>query len=192
MGRINKIDYFVGVFLSTILSSSKGIPALFDEGVKDSKRVEFETDSGCFNVYIKYSTNQRTANVRVNGEEKKKVSWDITFSNRDYYILKNQFEKDGRILAYSTIGRSRKRQRKRRGKMSVEKFQKLAEYLLEIIVYKKPPEYEDEVYDGSLLTVRIQFPDKRIGEYIHDLQGTAVWDHIEEAFVGSRIRVLHN
>lgn len=97
MGRINKIDYFVGVFLSTILSSSKGIPALFDEGVKDSKRVEFETDSGCFNVYIKYSTNQRTANVRVNGEEKKKVSWDITFSNRDYYILKNQFEKKDKI-----------------------------------------------------------------------------------------------
>lgn len=32
MRRINKIDYFVGVFLSTILSSSKGIPALFDEG----------------------------------------------------------------------------------------------------------------------------------------------------------------
>lgn len=56
--KINKIDYFMGVFLSTIIGSSKGVPALFDEGAKESKRIEFETDSGNFNVYIKYSMKQ--------------------------------------------------------------------------------------------------------------------------------------
>jgi len=149
----------------------------------------FLYDYGCLDCDFKWCLEDFEAS----DIEKILIITEPTYSN----ILTRELRycrvySDGRILAYSTIGRSRKRQRKRRGKMSVEKFQKLAEYLLEIIVYKKPPEYEDEVYDGSLLTVRIQFPDKRIGEYIHDLQGTAVWDHIEEAFVGSRIRVLHN
>lgn len=156
---------------------------------KETNEKGFVYDYGCLGCDFKWCLED----FKVEDIEKILITTEPVYSNiftREVRYCR--FYSDGCILAYSTIGRSRKRQRKRRGKMSVEKFQKLAEYLLEIIVYKKPPEYEDEVYDGSLLTVRIQFPDKRIGEYIHDLQGTAVWDHIEEAFVGSRIRVLHN
>lgn len=50
MHRINKLDYFVGVFLTTILNSSTGVPVLFDE-TENSKRVEFSTDLDDFNVY---------------------------------------------------------------------------------------------------------------------------------------------
>lgn len=96
MRRINKIDYFVGVFLSTIISSSKGVPALFSEA-KESKRVELETDSGEFNVYIKYSTSQRKANVNVNGRRKDKVTWDINFTDLEYSILKNKFKQEAKV-----------------------------------------------------------------------------------------------
>ncbi len=86
-----------------------------------------------------------------------------------------RFYSDGCILAYSTIGRSRKRQQKRRGKMFINQFEKIAQYLLEIIVYI---EYDSEVLDDSWLTVWIQFRDKNIAEYLYSLQGIAVWDHI--------------
>lgn len=93
MYRINKIDYFIGVFLSTIINSSKGVPALFDE-TENSKRVEFSTDLGDFNVYIKYTTRIRYAKVNVDGKRKKKMSCNISFSNKDYDILKNTFLKE--------------------------------------------------------------------------------------------------
>ena len=72
MYRINKIDYFIGVFLATIINSSKGVPALFDE-TENSKRVEFSTDTGDFNVYIKYTTKIRKSKVNINGREKEKI-----------------------------------------------------------------------------------------------------------------------
>lgn len=97
MSKINKIDYFVGVFLSTILSSSKGVPALFDDEAKESKRVEFETDSGAFNVYIKYSTKQYIGNETVKDIKKKKKYWNIIFYEKDYDFLKNSFRKKDRI-----------------------------------------------------------------------------------------------
>lgn len=93
MNRINKIDYFVGVFLTTILNSSKGVPALFDE-TESSKRVEFSTNLDDFNVYIKYTTKVRKAKTNINGKRKTKLSWDISFSNNEYKILKNSFKKE--------------------------------------------------------------------------------------------------
>jgi hypothetical protein len=63
MYRINKEDYFIGVFVSTILKSTKGVPALFDATGKN-KRVEFTTDLGDFNVYVKYSTGLSYINGR--------------------------------------------------------------------------------------------------------------------------------
>lgn len=93
MYRINKIDYFIGVFLSTIINSSKGVPALFDE-TENSKRVEFATDLADFNVYIKYTTKNREANIKIDGKRKKKISWDISFSDKDYEILRNSFTKE--------------------------------------------------------------------------------------------------
>jgi uncharacterized protein YxeA len=95
MYKINKIDYFVGVFLTTILNSSKGVPALFDE-TESSKRVEFSTDSGDFNVYVKYTTKVRKAKTNINGKRKTKMSWDIQFSDNDYEILRDSFKKEGK------------------------------------------------------------------------------------------------
>jgi len=93
MHRINKIDYFVGVFLTTILNSSKGAPALFDE-TENSKRVEFSTDSSGYNVYVKYSTKVRKTKVNLNGKRKTKMSWDIQFSQNDYSFIKDRFKKE--------------------------------------------------------------------------------------------------
>jgi hypothetical protein len=56
MARIAKADYFAGVFLTTILKSSKAVPMLCDAS-GEIKRVVFDTDMGDFNVYVKYSTN---------------------------------------------------------------------------------------------------------------------------------------
>lgn len=95
MYRINKIDFFIGVFLTTILNSSIGVPALFDETEK-SKRIEFSTDLGDFNVYVKYTTKVREAKININGKQRSKLSWDITFSDRDYAILKESFLKEGK------------------------------------------------------------------------------------------------
>lgn len=92
MYRINKIDYFIGVFLATIINSSKGVPALFDE-TENSKRVEFSTDTGDFNVYIKYTTKIRKSKVNINGKRKRKRSCNISFSDEDYEVLRNSFRK---------------------------------------------------------------------------------------------------
>lgn len=89
MHRINILDYFIGVFLTTILNSSKGVPALFDEA-NDSKRLEFATDTGDFNAYIKYSTNMRKAKVNTKGRKQKKLSWNISFSDKEYEILREK------------------------------------------------------------------------------------------------------
>ncbi|NLY46769.1 MAG: hypothetical protein GX053_12410 [Tissierella sp.] len=51
MRNINKLDFFVGVFLARIINSSNSVPALFEE-TDNSKRVEFTTDTDDFNIYI--------------------------------------------------------------------------------------------------------------------------------------------
>ena len=93
MYRINKIDYFIGVFLTTIINSSKGVPALFD-ATENSKRVEFTTDLDDFNVYIKYSTAINEVNKNIKGKIKKKISCNVSFSKKDYEILENSFFKE--------------------------------------------------------------------------------------------------
>ncbi|WP_333638417.1 hypothetical protein [Tissierella praeacuta] len=93
MYRINKIDYFIGVFLTTIINSLKGVPALFDE-TKDSKRVEFATDTGEFNVYIKYTTKLSKVKKNIEGKRKNKMSSNVSFSSRDYEILGDDFYKN--------------------------------------------------------------------------------------------------
>lgn len=95
MHRINKIDYFVGAFLTTILNSSKGVPAIFDD-TESNKRVEFSTDTGDFNVYIKYSTKVRKARTSINGKRKSKFSWNIAFTESEYKVLRDSFKKEDR------------------------------------------------------------------------------------------------
>ena len=55
MAKINRSDYFAGVFLATILKTTKTVPLLCN-AAKDSKCVEFDTNIGDFNIFIKYST----------------------------------------------------------------------------------------------------------------------------------------
>lgn len=92
MYKINKIDFFIGAFLSMIINSTKGVPALFDE-TEHSKRVEFATNTRDFNVYIKYTTRIRKSRVNIDGRRRRKMSCDISFSQREYDILENSFVK---------------------------------------------------------------------------------------------------
>jgi hypothetical protein len=93
MKKINKADYFVGVFVSTILSSAKRVPALFDEP-NESKRVEFLTNLGYFNVYIKYLTQRGESTYFEKGKEKIKYTCNINFGDAEYRKLLD-FCKDG-------------------------------------------------------------------------------------------------
>jgi hypothetical protein len=92
MGQINKIDFFVGVFVSAILNSAKSVPALFDE-TNESKKVEFQTNLGYFNVYIKYSTNRKES-VYDKRKQKKQYYWNIPFSEIENEKLR-KFKKEG-------------------------------------------------------------------------------------------------
>jgi hypothetical protein len=94
MHRINKIDYFIGVFLTTILNSSNGVPALFD-ATDNSKKIEFTTDIGEYNVYIKYSTKLKKTKKNIKGKMKNKVYCNVSFSDNDFNFLKNDFYKTG-------------------------------------------------------------------------------------------------
>lgn len=71
------------------------MPTLFD-GTKDSKRVEFSTGMGDFNSYIKYSTKMVESTTSIKVGKRKKVSWNIIFSDKDYKILKDSFYTKGR------------------------------------------------------------------------------------------------
>lgn len=93
MEKIEKVDYFVGVFVSTILKSAKGVPALFDE-TDNSKRIQFSTDLGDFNVYIKYSMSLVNKDKRINSEVKNKMSCNVSFTDNDFNILNSNFKKD--------------------------------------------------------------------------------------------------
>ncbi len=93
MTKINKIDYFVGVFVSAILNSAKSVPALFDE-TSESKKVEFQTNLGYFNVYVKYSTSRHEGKSFDKRRQKKTCYWYINFSEIEYEKLKI-FSKDG-------------------------------------------------------------------------------------------------
>lgn len=95
MYRINKIDYFIGVFLTMILNSSNGVPVLFD-ATDNSKRVEFITDVGEYNVYVKHSTGLRTIKKNIDGKKKDKSSCNVPFSDNDYDFLKDNFYIEGK------------------------------------------------------------------------------------------------
>lgn len=139
---------------------------------KETNEKGFVYDYGCLGCDFKWCLED----FKVEDIEKILITTEPVYSNiftREVRYCR--FYSDGCILAYSTIGRSRKRQQKRRGKMFINQFEKIAQYLLEIIVYI---EYDSEVLDDSWLTVWIQFRDKNIAEYLYSLQGIAVWDHI--------------
>ncbi|MCK9217577.1 MAG: hypothetical protein M0P77_06625 [Firmicutes bacterium] len=63
MKKINKMDYYSGAFITSLLNYTKSVPAIFGE-TNDSRRLEIDTDLGKFNLYIKYTTNCRNAILR--------------------------------------------------------------------------------------------------------------------------------
>lgn len=95
MSRIAKSDFFAGVFLSTILKSSKAVPMLCD-GSEGVKRILFETDLGAFNTYIKYSTNPHKSIDRSDNKRRNRLYWTINFTQKEYDYLVKDFSDSGR------------------------------------------------------------------------------------------------
>lgn len=96
MARIAKADYFAGVFLTTILKSSKTVPMLCDASVDNIKCVIFDTNLGAFNVYVKYSTSRAMGWDTSVDPKKKRTYWNVNFSENEYNYLSNQFAIDGK------------------------------------------------------------------------------------------------
>ena len=85
MIRPSKLDYFVGAFLSVIINSDKKVPVLIDE-TETSKVLNFSTDNGDYNVFVKYSTAIRHSDKRVDEKVKDKMTCDILFNEKEYKI----------------------------------------------------------------------------------------------------------
>lgn len=90
MRNPNKLDFFVGSFISCIINAAKKVPILIDE-TDNSKRIKFTTDNGDYNIFFKYSTNIRCSTRKINGIAKEKITCDISFSKKEYEILKYNF-----------------------------------------------------------------------------------------------------
>ena len=106
MIRPSKLDYFVGAFLSVIINSAKRVPVLIDE-TETSKVLNFLTDNGDYNVFVKYSTVVRHSDKKVDGKVKDKMTCDILFNAKEYEILSNNFvqaDKQNFVVAVCTEG----------------------------------------------------------------------------------------
>lgn len=86
MKRIAKMDYYAGAFITSLLNSVEGVPAIFNE-TSDSRKLQIETNLGDFNIYIKYAGNSRNARIR----GRKKTSWCVNFTETDIMKLENEF-----------------------------------------------------------------------------------------------------
>lgn len=107
MIKPTKLDFFVGVFMSSIINFAKKVPVLIDE-TETSKRMRFMTNNGEFNVFIKYSTAIRHSAKKVGDKVKDKMTCDILFNEREYEILSQKFEEENKhnyIVAVCTNGK---------------------------------------------------------------------------------------
>lgn len=86
MRRISKMDYYAGAFITSLLGSAKGAPALFDE-TNDSRRLSIATNMGNFNIYIKYAGDSRIATIK----GRRKTSWVVNFTDTDIRKLEIEF-----------------------------------------------------------------------------------------------------
>jgi hypothetical protein len=93
MDQINKLDYFVGVFLAKILGDAKNVPALFN-GTDESKQIQFETNSNKFNVFVKYSTKRTNSPASKNGKRKPKIYWNINFTQNELDRFKQTYKEN--------------------------------------------------------------------------------------------------
>lgn len=106
MIRPSKLDYFVGAFLSVIINSAKKVPVLIDE-TETSKVINFSTDNGDYNVFVKYSTAIRHSDRKIGEKVKGKLTCNISFNEKEYKILSEKFLKSDKknfIVAVCTNG----------------------------------------------------------------------------------------
>lgn len=86
MGRINKVDFFCGAFLSYLITN--GIePTLFDAGDK-SKVVKFTLRNTDYNAYVKYVST--SSKGKISGKEH--TLWSINFSDAENDFINTRFE----------------------------------------------------------------------------------------------------
>ena len=90
MRRINQTDYYVGAFIVSLLNSTTGVPALFEE-TSDSRKLLITTNTGNHNLYIKKSSTGREA---IKGKRTKK-SFNIPFTEADITRLQGKFREEG-------------------------------------------------------------------------------------------------
>jgi hypothetical protein len=83
------------VFLTTVLKTTRTVPLLCD-AVNDSKCVNFDTDIGYFNVYVKYSMAQREGWDRKRKKKSKRIYWNVNFSPDEFEYLQCSFEDKGK------------------------------------------------------------------------------------------------
>lgn len=88
--KINKQDYFYGIFLSSIIDSKKS-PVLID---KDKSRglYKLSTDKSKYKVYIKYAMI-----------DKNRKTWNFSYSKENIEEIKNLIENSKEEIVFSYI-----------------------------------------------------------------------------------------
>lgn len=86
MARINKIDFFTGVFLSYLVSNKVKEPTLFD-AVDKSKVIKFSLRDKDYNSYIKYVSKSKTSTQG----GKMYSKWDVIFTEKEKDFLTYNF-----------------------------------------------------------------------------------------------------
>lgn len=88
--KIRKIDYYVGAFLSLI--ANKIIqPALIIDCTESTRIIQFDTNSGSYNVFIKYSG-------KPNSEKGNSKKWSFTFTEDEQQKLKSERKTNSKNL----------------------------------------------------------------------------------------------
>lgn len=86
MARINKIDFFTGVFLSYLVSNKVKEPTLFD-AVDKSKVIKFSLRDNDYNAYIKYVSKSKKSTQG----GKTYTKWDVIFTEKEKDFLTDSF-----------------------------------------------------------------------------------------------------
>lgn len=85
MGKINKVDFYCGAFLSYLITN-KVEPTLFNTTEK-SKVVQFLLRNTDYNVYVKYVSTSKISTKK----GKQYTKWDINFQKNERDYLLNDF-----------------------------------------------------------------------------------------------------
>ncbi len=95
MKRIAKADFFAGVFLTTILKTSKTAP-MYCDATDELKRIEFETDLGAFNVFVHFSASPKPGWDYCGKTKRKREYWNAGFTESQFNYLQTKFAIEGK------------------------------------------------------------------------------------------------